>query len=245
MKIFTILYLCSLLPFSKVFSQDTIKIWQIPPYEVQLVSYENIREDVGIRIDQQGKVKSYYQAFEISKNEINFQLSGHIRVNKDSTELKFIELENPRKTEGILGLDVTINLKNKTVVNTPISKPKWLWQATDSAFIVRLSDDSTQLLHRKMTDGIQLVGRDNTMNLRYKYIPTEWRAPNTPNFKVILYQNNDRHEILLFSNYYILDGYVYSTGGSSLAQANGFGEGFWNANIKLVSGVKDKEIEQH
>jgi len=228
-----------------LFSQAYIRTWEIPPYSVQLVKYENITEDVGIRIYPQGKVKSYYQAFEIYKNEINFQLSGHIRVNKDSTELKFIELENPRKTEGILGLDVTINLKNKTIINTPISKPKWLWQATDSAFIVRLSDDSTQLLHRKMTDGIQLVGRDNTMNLTYKYIPTEWRVPNTPNFKVILYQNNGRHEILLFSNYYILDGYVYSTGGSGLAQANGFGEGFWNANKKLVSGVKDKQIEQH
>jgi hypothetical protein len=228
-----------------LFSQASIKTWEIPPYSVQLVKYENITEDVGIRIYPQGKVKSYYQAYEISKNDNNFQLSGHIRVNKDSSELKFIELENPRKTEGILGLDVTINLKNKTVINRPISKPKWLWQATDSAILIRLSDDSTQLLHRKMTDGIQLVGRDNTMNLRYKYIPTEWRAPNMPNYKVILYQNDKFLEILFYGNYYIMDGYVYSTGGSGLAQAKGFGEGFWNANNKLASGLNGKETEQH
>jgi hypothetical protein len=231
-KLFFILLFCG---FSSIylFSQEIVKSWQIPPYTVQLVKYENITEDVGIRIYPQGKAKSYYQVFEITNDSLNFERSGHIRVSNDSTKLYLIEVPQPRNSEGLMGQDVTINLATKTVQNTPIMKPKWLWQDMDSAVLVRLSDDSTQRLVFKMTDAILLFGRDQTMNLKYKYIPTEWKAPNIPNYKALLYHKNKRQEILFYSNYYIMDGYIYSTWGG-MGQARGYGEGFWNSNIYLL-----------
>ena len=107
-------------------AQEAIKSWNIDPYTIQLFKYEQITEDVGMKIRPYGEIRSYYHLFDISKNSSNFQLSGHIRVNKDSSKLAFIELEKPRKTEGILGYDVLVNLQAKTVKINPISKPKWL-----------------------------------------------------------------------------------------------------------------------
>lgn len=224
-------------------AQEAIKSWNIDPYTIQLVKYENITEDVGIRIYPQGKAKSYYHLFDISKNSSNFQLSGHIRVNKDSSKLTFIELEKPRKTEGILGYDVLINLQAKTLKINPISKPRWLWEATDSALIIRFSDSSTQLLSPKMTDIIQLCGRHESMNLHYNYIPEEWKPPYVPSYKTILYQGNKNYEILFYANYYIMEGYVYSTGGGG-ALASGFGEGFWTANFKVIDQERKKNGDQ-
>jgi hypothetical protein len=237
-KLFFILIFCGFSSFD-LYSQEILETWQIPPYTVQLVKYENITEDVGIRIYPQGKAKSHYQAFEITNDSLNFERSGHIRVSNDSTKLYLIEVPKPRNPEGLMGQDVTINLATKSAQSTPIMKPIWLWQVMDSAVLVRLSDDSTQRLVIKMTDAIQWIGKDQTMTLRYKYIPTEWKAPNIPNYKALLYQGNKTHEILFYSNYYIMDGYVYSTRGG-LAQASGFGEGFWNSNLKLSAQEREK-----
>lgn len=215
-----------------LFAQEIVKTWHVEPYTVQLIKCENISEDVGIRIYPQGKAKSYYQFYEITNNTQNFERSGHIRVSNDSTKLYLIEVPQPRNSEGLMGQDVTINLATKTVQSSPIMKPKWLWQDADSAVLIRLSDDSTQRLVPKMTDAILLFGRDQTMNLRYKYIPSEWKVPNIPNYKVQIYQKNKQQEILFYSNYYIMDGYVFATWGG-LGQARGYGEGFWNSNIYL------------
>jgi hypothetical protein len=215
-----------------LFAQEIVKAWHVEPYTVQLIKCENISEDVGIRIYPQGKAKSYYQFYEITNNTQNFERSGHIRVSNDSTKLYLIEVPQPRNSEGLMGQDVTINLATKTVQSSPIMKPKWLWQDADSAVLIRLSDDSTQRLVPKMTDAILLFGRDQTMNLRYKYIPSEWKVPNIPNYKVQIYQKNKQQEILFYSNYYIMDGYVFATWGG-LGQARGYGEGFWNSNIYL------------
>lgn len=234
--VLTLLFnLCSLF----LFAQEIVKTWHVEPYTVQLIKYENISEDVGIKIYPQGKAKSYYQVFEITNNTLNFERSGHIRVNKDSTKLYLIEVALPRSSEGVMGNDVTIDLATNTVQSTPIIKPKWLWEDADSAVLVRLSDDSTQRLVPQMTDGILLFGRDQTMNLRYKYIPSEWKAPNIPNYKVLIYQKNKQREILFYSNYYILEGYVFATWGG-LGQARGYGEGFWNSNIYLRKQERKK-----
>ncbi|MEY5000534.1 MAG: hypothetical protein RLZZ211_570 [Bacteroidota bacterium] len=222
-----------------LYSQEILKTWQIPPYTVRLVKFENITEDVGIRVYPNGKAKSYYLVFEITNDSQNFEISGHIRVSNDSTKLYLIEVPQPRNSEGLMGQDVTINLATKTVQSSPIMKPKWLWQDMDSAVIVRLSDDSTQRLVYKMTDAILLFGTDQTMTLRYKYIPVEWKAPNIPNFKVLIFQKDKFHEILFYSNYYIMDGYVYASWGG-LGQARGYGEGFWNSNIYLKEQEKEK-----
>lgn len=224
----------------KACSQYVLKSWQIPPYTVQLVSYENISEDVRIKLYPKGKVKSCHQVYEITNDALNFERSGQIRVNKDSTKLYLIEVPKPRNSGGLMGNDVTLDLLTSMVHSSPISKPKWLWQETDSAVLVRLSDDSTQRLVIKMTEAILLFGRDQSMNLKYKYIPTEWIAPNIPNYKVLLYQNNKLQEILFYSNYYIMDGYVYSTWGG-MGQARGYGEGFWNSNIKLREQEREKQ----
>ncbi len=224
-------------------AQEAIKSWNIDPYTIQLFKYEQITEDVGMKIRPYGEIRSYYHLFDISKNSSNFQLSGHIRVNKDSSKLAFIELEKPRKTEGILGYDVLVNLQAKTVKINPISKPKWLWEATDSALIIRLSDSSTQLLSPRITESIQLFGKHESMNLHYNYMPEEWKPPYVPSYKTILYQGNKNHEILFYTNYYIMDGYVYSTRGG-LAQASGFGEGFWTANLKVIDQERKKNGDQ-
>ncbi|MEY3968352.1 MAG: hypothetical protein RL137_1257 [Bacteroidota bacterium] len=220
-------------------AQEIVKKWQINHYTVQLVKYENITEDVGIEIYPQGKAKSYYQVFEITNDSLNFERSGHIRVNKDSTKLYLIEVALPRSSEGVMGSDVTIDLATNSIQSTPIIKPQWLWQDADSAILIRLSDDSTQRLVPKMTDAILLFGRDQTMNLRYKYIPSEWKVPNIPNYKVLIYQKNKQQEILFYSNYYIMDGYVFATWGG-LGQARGYGEGFWNSNIYLREQERKK-----
>lgn len=222
-----------------LYSQEILKTWQIPPYTIRLVNFENITEDVGIRVYPNGKAKSYYQVFEITNDSLNFEISGHIRVSNDSTKLYLIEVPQPRNSEGLMGQDVTLNLATKTVQSSPIMKPKWLWQDMDSAVIVRLSDDSTQRLVYKMTDAILLFGTDQTMTLRYNYIPAEWKAPNIPNFKVLIFQKDKFHEILFYSNYYIMDGYVYASWGG-LGQARGYGEGFWNSNIYLKEQEREK-----
>jgi hypothetical protein len=237
-KLFFNLIICGI---SSIYldSQEILKTWQIPPYTVRLVKFENITEDFGIRVYPHGKAKSYYQVFEISKYSLNFERSGHIRVSNDSTKLYLIEVPQLRNSEGLMGQDVTINLATKTVQSSPIMMPKWLWQDMDSAVIVRLSDDSTQRLVYKMTDAILLFGTDHTMTLRYKYIPAEWKAPNIPNFKVLIFQKDKFHEILFYSNYYIMDGYVYANWGG-LGQARGYGEGFWNSNIYLEEQEREK-----
>jgi hypothetical protein len=153
--------------------------------------------------------------------------------------MNFIDLGTTRNLTGVLGHYVVLNLCKNNLELKSIEKPSWLQSTIDSAQIICLSSDSTQSLHPKIIESILLFGWHQTMNLNYYYFPEEWKAPNIPNYKALLYQGNKTHEILFYANYYIMDGYVYSTRGG-LAQASGFGEGFWNSNLKLSAQEREK-----
>lgn len=228
-----------------VFGQEIIKSWNFPPYEVQLIRYEQVRENGGIDFEQikhqRECAPNYHTTFRVFQDGKAINGAAHIRVSKDSCELNFIDLGAQRNLTGVLGHDISLNICTKNIIDKLIEKPSWLLISIDSAFITDLVSDSVQKCHPKMNEALKIFTTNNYTVLRNIYIPSEWQAPYKPRYQIILYQGNTQHEILLYYDRYIIDGYVYSAGNNQGTQAEDVH--FWKSNLKL--NQREQLIEQN
>jgi len=217
-------------------SQDLLNKWDIPPYTVELYRVKQVQEYYGgIDIDAirnpRPQKKAYYTSYQILKNGQPTNVSGHIRISKDSCQLNFIDLGVNRSLTGVLGQDVFLNLCENSMQSKPIEKPSWLSTTIDSAFIKDLQTDSIQSVHPKMNEAIRIFTTHNYTVLQNKYIPSEWQAPYLPRYQITIYQGNAKHDVLLYWERYIIDNYVYSSGGSYGSTEED--KHFWQSNLKL------------
>lgn len=219
-----------------IWSQDLLNKWDIPPYTVELYRVEQVQEYYGgidfdaIRNPQPQK-KAYYTSYHLLKNGQPTTVSGHIRISKDSCQLNFIDLGVNSSLTGVLGQDVFLNLCENSIQSKPIEKPSWLSTPIDSAFIKDLQTDSIQSVHPKMIEAVRIFTTNNYTVLQNKYIPSEWQAPYLPRYQITIYQGKAKHEVLLYWERYIIDNYVYSTGGSYGSTEED--KHFWLSNLKL------------
>lgn len=228
-----------------VFGQVIIKSWEVPPYEVQLIRYEQVRENGGIDIEQIRNPKAsppnYNTTFAVFQEGKAINGAAHIRVSKDSCNLNFIDLGQQRNLNGILGHDIFINLCTNKLIDKPIEKPSWLYAPIDSAFIKDLNTDSLSKCHPKMNEALKIFTIHQYTVLRNKYIPSEWKAPYQPRYQITVYQGAAQHEVLLYYDMYIIDGYLYSAGNNQGTQAEDLH--FWQSNLKLLQ--RDQLIDQN
>lgn len=228
-----------------VFGQEIIKSWEVPPYEVQLIRYEQVRENGGIDIEQIRNPKAtppnYNTTFAVFQEGKAINGAAHIRVSKDSCNLNFIDLGQQRNLNGILGHDIFINLCTNKLIDKPIEKPSWLYAPIDSAFIKDLNTDSLSKCHPKMNEALKIFTTHQYTVLRNKYIPSEWKAPYQPRYQITVYQGAAQHEVLLYYDMYIIDGYLYSAGNNQGTQAEDLH--FWQSNLKLLQ--RDQLIDQN
>ena len=227
-----------------IWSQDLLNKWDIPPYTVELYRVEQVQESYGgidldaIRNPRPPK-KAYYTSYHLLKNGQPTTVSGYIRTSKDSCQLNFIDLGPNRSLTGVLGQDVFLDLCKGTLQSKPIEKPSWLSTPIDSAFIRDLQTDSIQSVHPKMNDAIRIFTTHNYTVLQNKYIPSEWQAPYLPRYQITIYQGKAKHEVLLYWDRYIIDNYVYATGGSHGSTEED--KHFWQSNLKLLLRDQLKE----
>lgn len=228
-----------------VFGQEIIKSWEVPPYEVQLIRYEQVKDNGGIDIDQikhpRESAPNYHTTFSVFQDGKAINGAAHIRVSNDSCELNFIDLGAQRNLTGVLGHDITLNLCTKKKIDKLIEKPSWLLISIDSAFIKDLVSDSVQKCHPKMNEALKIFTTHQYTVLRNKYIPSEWKAPYQPRYQITVYQGAVQHEVLLYYDMYIIDGYLYSAGNNQGTQAEDLH--FWQSNLKLLQ--RDLLIEQN
>lgn len=85
-------------------------------------------------------------------------------------------------------------------------------------------------------DAIRIFTTHNYTVLQNKYIPSEWQAPYLPRYQITIYQGKAKHEILFYWDRYIIDNYIYSTGGNSGTGAAD--KHFWESNLKLNKTYK-------
>ncbi len=218
------------------FAQELIKNWEIPPYTIELYRVEQEQEYGGIDVQAIGKPqkpqKASYTTYYILKNGKPTTVSGYIRTSKDSCELNFIDLGPTRNLTGVLGQDVVLNLCTKKLKAVAIQKPAWLQIPIDSAFIKDLQTDSIQRVHPKMNEAIRIFTTHEYTVLNNKYIPSEWQAPYLPRYQISIYQGKAKHEILFYWDRFIIDNYIYSSGGNSGTRAAD--KHFWESNLKLI-----------
>ncbi len=227
---------------------QVIKTWEIDSFQVNLIRYEQVKENVGIFPIDRSSAKAYYSLIEIRKHGKIVSMGGNYTLSKDSCTIKFFELPEPRIKNGKVGTYYTLGLCNKKITAKTISKPTWNYNEISNAtirpldslyynpynqnepFVVPHFERGEKMsLHPKMIEGFLIFF--NASYIIAPYYENEFPAPHNPHFEINFTYNGIEKSVLLYWGKYIADGYVYTGEGSFIEPSD---LRFWEANLKLL-----------
>lgn len=239
-------------------AQDVLKTWEIPPYTVQLLRHEQAEHTSGYDLVS-NKKKNYMKTYHITKDEVGFlQLSYH-QVSKDSCIVSFLEAAPNRPKDGHVANKIQLNLCNLTKQIKAVNKPSWnaadiksaQIQPLDSSFVnyynphtpIKVkdyNDGKPMPLHPKNITGFLLFF--GSSYILAPYHEDDFKGQFTPHFKVRLEGDfSQPKEILLYWERFLVDGYIYSSGGQNNTP---FFNSFWESNLKLWEMEQNRPAQQ-
>ena len=229
-------------------NSQIIKSWTIDSFQVNLVRYEQVQETPGIFPIDRPSTTAFYSLFEIKKGGKLVTLGGNYSLSKDSCFLSFLELPSPRIKNGKVGKFYTLELCNLKITAKTISKPTWnrneisnlTIKPLDSLYhnpynphqpfvVPHFNKGEKMPLHPKMIEGFLLFF--NEVYVIAPYYENEFPSPHNPHFELNFTHNGQEKSVLLYWGKYIVDGFVYTSGGSYIEPSD---LRFWEANLKLL-----------
>lgn len=232
-------------------AQISVKNWSIGDYRVELIESFNERVDFGMDFnfkEIQRNNATIHRSFVVKHFDKEIVPAGTLRMSKDSCVLSFLEYTSNRPKNGHVGDYVELDLCNlsekvRSVIK-PIFDPKEMSNVTikplDSIFyqpyshlgparVVLFENGQSRALHMKNIEGLAIFME--SMWIFNVYREEEFVSPLKPRFEIVWEENGKHREMLLYWNYFIVDGFMYSNNSSN---NDNFDIRFWEANLKLL-----------
>lgn len=241
----------SLLAFFGVYSpfeaQVPIKKWLIQSYEIQLVELNPVTEYPGINHAKTPKSKQLY-SYNVKFNGKQIKPAGIIQVSNDSCNISVFERFELRNKSSHVGNHLSFNLctlsLKKKAINKPAFRSESILRATiqplDSVFfnpydphnplrVVSYMNGQIKPLTAKLIESF-VIFFENT-NIQAPYKTDEFTGACKPHFEMVIYEKGKTIPVLLYWDKFIIDGYVYNMGETSI---NPFDIRFWEGNLKFL-----------